>query len=87
MMPLRKHKPRLVTQARDYTVGTAKQLQARSRYLGHLAAAQGYRAVASAEDLKTQTDGMLRRYPLRVVAMVAALAGVLGFSIFRRQRR
>lgn len=87
MQPLRKRSTQAVAQARDFTTGTAKQLQARSKYLAHLAAAEGYRVAASAEELKTRASGLSRRYPMRLLAMIAGFVGLFGLTLWRRNRR
>lgn len=87
MLALRKRSTQAAAQAREFTTGRAKQLQAQSKYLAHLAAAQGYKAAASAQDMKSHATRLTRRYPLRVVAMIAGLVGLIGFSLVRRNRR
>src|SRR5690606_40087168 len=53
-MPLRKQTAQAAERARHFATGSARQLQARAKYLAHLAAAQGYRAAASAAEAPTR---------------------------------
>ena len=86
-MALLKRTTGVTSQAREFTSDTAKQLQARSKYLAHLAAAQGYRAAASAQGLQSKASDYVRRHPLRFLGLIASVAGVLGLGIYRRNKR
>ncbi|HEX5512934.1 MAG TPA: DUF883 C-terminal domain-containing protein [Gammaproteobacteria bacterium] len=86
-MALLKRTTDVASHAREFTSDTAKQLQTRSKYLAHLAAAQGYRAAASAQDWSTKTRDYARRHPLKLIGFAATIAGLLGLGIYRRNRR
>lgn len=86
-MPLLKRTTGIANQAREFTSDASKQLQARSKYLAHIAAAQGYRAAASAQGLKSQARRYARRHPIRLIGLIASIAGLLGLSLYRRNKR
>ncbi|NLO80993.1 MAG: DUF883 domain-containing protein [Xanthomonadaceae bacterium] len=85
-MPLRKQTAQAAERARHFATGSARQLQARAKYLAHLAAAQGYRAAASAEEATTRATALARRHPLSLLALAAGCAALLGFGLLSRRR-
>jgi ElaB/YqjD/DUF883 family membrane-anchored ribosome-binding protein len=64
---------------------TAKEMSARSKYLGHLAAAQSYRAAAGARSAAGKTRGYARRNPITLIGIIAAIASLIGYGIYRRR--
>lgn len=74
---------RMQKMARD----TGKKIGARSRYLGHLAAAQRYRASAGVRSAAERSGRYFRRNPRKSIGAVAALMGLLGYMLMRRRRR
>lgn len=64
---------------------TAKEMSARSKYLGHLAAAQSYRAAAGARGAAGKTRGYARRNPKTMIGIIAAILSMIGYGLYRRR--
>lgn len=72
--------------AQDMAGDSRRQLRSRSRYLAHMAAAQGYRAAAKADDMRVQTRGYIRQHPVAVLGIAAGVISLLSFLLYRRNR-
>lgn len=85
-MALLKWTSTAANRAQDMTEDTARQMRTRSRYLAHMAAAQGYRAAAKADDLRSQSSKYVRQHPAVTMGVVAGVIGLLSFLLYRRSR-
>jgi ElaB/YqjD/DUF883 family membrane-anchored ribosome-binding protein len=85
-MALFKRNISTASRAREMTRETARQVNARSKYLAHLAAAQGYRAAANTGSVMSQTRNYIRRYPKASLGVIAGIAGLLGIGMYRRNK-
>lgn len=73
--------------AQDMVDDSRRQLRSRSRYLAHMAAAQGYRAAAKADDMRVQTRGYVRQHPMAVLGIAAGVVALLSLLMYGRIRR
>lgn len=72
--------------AQDVVSDTTRQLQARSRYYAHMAAAQGHRAAAKADNMRFQTSNYVRRHPMATLGIAAGVFSLLSFLLYRRNK-
>lgn len=72
--------------AKNITRKAAQQVNARSKYLAHMAAAQSYRAAANGGDAMSRARSYIRRNPLAAAGIAAGIAGLLGFGLYRRNK-
>lgn len=73
--------------AQEMTSDTARQLRSHSRYLAHMAAAQGYRAAAKADHMQMQTRRYVRRHPMAMVGIAAGVISLLSMLLYWRNNR
>lgn len=73
--------------AQHMTEDSVRQLQARSRYLAHMAAAQGYRAAAKADEVRVQTGRYARRHPMAMLGIAAGAISLLSMLLYWRNSR
>lgn len=66
---------------------TGKRLSARSKYLGHMAAAQSYRAAAGARSTADRAGDYIRRHRGPSLGLLAGIASLIGFAVLRRRIR
>jgi ElaB/YqjD/DUF883 family membrane-anchored ribosome-binding protein len=85
-MAMFKRNATTASRARDMTRVAATQASARSKYLAHLAAAQGYRAAASTGGAVSQARDYVRRHPMASVGVIAGVTGLLGLGMYRRNK-